>query len=281
MLQHELSVNKASTTAATRLDAFAINAPFDHTALVGKTSATATAYLTKNMGTGVDYDVTSTDADFLSTFNTYSGNYGNMKYQYDKYSDINRWIPVHGDVAGLFAETDATLFPWYATAGVQRGVIKNAIKLAFNPNKTSRDSLYTQSINIIMAIPGEGSAIVWGQKTATGTASIFDRINVRRLMITIEKAISKSMRPFIMEFADQATWDAIAGVINPYLNRVKTNRGVEDYLVIVDSTNNTAQVINDNSIVVDIFVKPNQVAEFIQLNFNVTKSGIEFSELIA
>lgn len=277
ILGHQLSMGYAAQIAALRKDAFAINAPFDYSKLVGQTSDVATAYLTKNMGFA-DWDSSSTDVDFLPSAgkNTYAGTFGNMKYQYDKYNDMNRWLPVHGDVAGLMAQTDRELNPWWPGAGLQRGQMKNVIKLALKPNKTNRDSLYVNSINVIYVVPGEGQAVVWGQKTATSVASIFSRINVRRLMITIEKTIGKAMLPFVMEFADQTTWDQIAGVINPYLASVQAARGLEAFKVIVDSTNNTPSVINQNKIVVDVHVKPTQVAEFIELTFSVTKSGVQF-----
>ena len=280
MLGHELSPAKAPATAMMRKETFGITAPFAYSQLVGKTSDEATSYLVKNMGLVGYLGGGAYDDLGPSGKNDYSAIFGNMKYQYDKYNDMNRWLPVHGDIAGLMAETDREFFPWYAASGLQRGVIKNVIKLAFNPNKTSRDNLYLNSINQLYIVPGQGTAVVWGQKTATAVASIFSRINIRRLMITIEKTLSRALLPFVMEFADETTWNLIAGVINPYLSTIQSQRGLEEFKVIVDSTNNTSEVINNNQIVVDIFVKPTQVAEFIQLNFNVTKSGVSFDELI-
>jgi len=277
IMNHFLDQEYASTVAALRKDAFAIVSPYSSSDLVGKSSDDAVTYLTTAMGT-VNYS--TGEVDDFNNHNTYTGMFGNMKYMFDRYNDMNRWVPIHGDMAGIMAETDRLFFPWYAPAGLNRGKIRNAIKLAFNPNQAGRDSLYVNGINIVYAIAGEGQGVVWGQKTATSVASIFSRINIRRLMITLEKEISKSMRPFVMEFADETTWNQILGVINPYLGNVQANRGLEDFLVVCDSSNNTAEVINQNKIVVDIFVKPQQVAEFIQLNFNVTKSGVSFEELI-
>lgn len=274
LVGHEKSMAKASTVSSSRKDCVAIIYPYDASELVGKSSADATSYLTTNFGT-----VDSGTSPVWSDWNTYSAVYGNMKYQYDKYNDMNRWMTVGGDVAGLYAETDANHDPWWAPAGILRGKMKNTIKVAFNPTKTSRDSLYFNAINPIMSVLGEGQGIILGQKTATATASAFDRINVRRLLITIEKAIATSLRPFLFQFNEETTRNQIKGIINPYLGRIKARRGLYDFKVVCDETNNTDDVIDANGMLVDVFVQPTKVAEFIQVNVIVTKTGTSFDEI--
>ena len=272
-MAHETALNKASSVAVDRRDAVAIVAPFDDAELVSKTSSEGTTYLKNKFGN------TDTSAPIFTDYSTYSAVYGNMKYQYDKYNGINRYLPVIGDICGLIAQTDSDLDPWWAAAGTQRGVMKNVIRLAYNPNKAGRDALYTNAINPVVSIAGEGIGLVMGQKTTTGTASALDRLNVRRLMLTIEQAIVKAMRPFMFEFNDSATRNLILGVINPYLSGVKSRRGLYDFLVVCDESNNTAEIIDSNGLIIDIFVKPVKVAEFIQINFLVTRSDANFSEL--
>lgn len=273
LLAHETSIEKASEISLARKDCFAEVGPFDASELVNKSSATAVTYLTTKFGT-VD-----SSTPVYDVFTTYAAVYGNMKYQYDKYNDVNRWLAVLGDVAGLKALTDSELDPWWAAAGLNRGQIRNVIKLAFNPNKAGRDSLYTNAINPIVSLPGEGAGIVFGQKTSTSVASAFDRINVRRLMLTIEKAIATALRPFMFEFNDEATRNSILGLINPYLSGVVARRGLYDYLVVCDTSNNTAEIIDQNALIVNVFVKPTKVAEFIQVNMVVTKTGASFEEI--
>ena len=188
-------------------------------------------------------------------------------------------MSVQGDVAGLIAENDRLNDPWWAVAGVQRGVMRNVIKLAFSPNKANRDTLYENAINPIISIAGEGQGVVYGQKTSIATASAFDRLNVRRLMITIEKAVATALRPSMFEFNDETTRDQILGRINPYLAQVQARRGLYEFLVICDKSNNDSTVIDANGLVVDISVKPTKVAEFITVNMVVTSSGANFQEL--
>jgi len=274
LLCQELSMAKASTVALNRKDCMAIITPFDASELVGKSSANATTYLTENFGTSG-----SGTSPVWADWNTYSAVYGNMKYQYDKYNDMNRWMSIAGDVAGLYAETDKNHDPWWAPAGILRGKMKNTIKVAYNPTKASRDILYFNAINPVMSVLGEGMGIILGQKTATATASAFDRVNVRRLLITIEKAISTSLRPYLFQFNDEGTRSAIKGLINPYLGRIKARRGLFDFKVVCDETNNTSDIIDANGLIVDVFVQPTKVAEFIQVNVIVTRTGASFDEI--
>jgi len=276
LISHQIDINRASTICSTRKDCLAIVAPYDYPSLVGKSASDATEWMTDNFGSQ-KYPMPST----YYTFNSYSAVYGNMKYQYDKFNDVNRWLCIAGDIAGLAAQTDANRDPWWAFAGLERGKIRNAIKPAFNPNKQNRDDLYINSINPIMSVPGEGVMVVWGQKTATARPSAFDRVNVRRLLITIEKAISTVCKYVIFEFNDEFTRARLRGMIEPFLRDVKGRRGIYDFMVVVDGSNNTAEVIDNNALVVDIYIKPTKVAEFIQLNVNVTRTDANFEELIA
>ncbi len=275
LVGHEKSMSKASTVAASRKDCMAIIYPYEATELVGKSAADATTYIASNFGTVDSSGTTAVWTDW----NTYSAVYGNMKYQYDKYNDMNRWVTVGGDVAGLYAETDRLHDPWWAPAGILRGKMKNTIKVAFNPTKANRDTLYFNAVNPIMSVLGEGQGIILGQKTATNTASAFDRVNIRRLLITIEKSIATSLRPFLFEFNEESTRSQIKGIINPYLGRIKARRGLYDFKVVCDETNNTADIIDANGLIVDVFVQPTKVAEFLQVNVVVTKTGTSFDEI--
>ena len=273
LVANELNLNGTSTIAATRKDCVSIVAPYDYQSLVGKTATDATASLISKFGTQ------STNTIF-SAFNTYSAVYGNMKYQYDKFNDVNRWMPLGGDIAGLMADTDRTRDSWWATAGLERGKIKNAIKLAFNPGQQNRNDMYVNSINAVISIPGEGVAIVFGQKTASTVSSAFDRMNVRRLLIVLEKYIATAAKYALFEFNDAFTRARIAGMIEPYLRDVKGRRGLYDFRVVVDSTNNTAEVIDRNELVIDVYLKPTKVAEFIKIGMKVTRTDANFEELV-
>jgi phage tail sheath protein FI len=203
---------------------------------------------------------------------------GQYKYQYDRYSDKNRWVGIQGDIAGLREQTTTNRASWFASAGLERGQIKNVIKFAFNPNQAQRDLLYKVGINPAVQFPGDGP-VMWGQKTALTRPSSFDRVNVRGLFNTLERALSKMARYQIMEFNDTFTRNRIVSMINPYLGSVKAGRGVQDFLVICDETNNTPDVISRNQLIVDVYIKPTYVAEFIQLRF--TNAGTNsFSSVI-
>jgi phage tail sheath protein FI len=201
------------------------------------------------------------------------------KYQYDKYNDAYRWVPLNGDVAGTCVRTDFDRDPWYSPAGFVRGQIKNVTKLAFNPNQSQRDVLYKADINPIVTFPGQGT-ILYGDKTLLGRPSAFDRINVRRLFIVIEKAIANASKSTLFEFNDEFTRAQFVNLIEPYLRDVQGRRGITDFRVVCDSTNNTAQVVDANQFVGDIYIKPARSINFIQLNFVAVRSGVEFSEII-
>ena len=201
-----------------------------------------------------------------------------FKYQYDRYNDKYRWVPLNGDVAGLCARTDFTNDPWFSPGGLNRGQIKNVVKLSHNPNKTDRDNLYKNGVNPVVNFPGQGT-VLFGDKTLLSKPSAFDRINVRRLFIVLEKAIATASKYQLFEFNDSFTRAQFKNLVEPFLRDVQGRRGITEFLVRCDGSNNTGEVIDRNEFVADIFVKPNRAINFITLNFIATRSGISFSEL--
>ena len=201
------------------------------------------------------------------------------KYTYDKYNDLFRYVPLNGDTAGLAARTDLIADSWFSPAGFNRGVLRGVVKLAYNPNKTQRDELYRARINPVVTMPGQGT-ILFGDKTGLSTPSAFDRINVRRLFITLEKAISTASKFQLFEFNDEFTRAQFRNIVEPFLRDVQGRRGVTDFRVVCDSSNNTANVIDSNEFRADIFVKPNRSINFIQLQFVATRSGAAFEEVV-
>jgi phage tail sheath protein FI len=210
---------------------------------------------------------------------TYAVMDSGWKYQYDKYNDTYRWVPLNGDIAGLCARTDLTNDPWFSPAGLNRGAIRNVIKLAWNPTKADRDDLYTKGVNPIVTFPGEGT-LLFGDKTLTNRPSAFDRINVRRLFIVLEKSIAKAARSSLFEFNDQFTRAQFVNLVEPYLRDVQGRRGITDFRVVCDETNNTPDVIDRNEFVGDIYIKPARSTNFIQLNFVAVRSGVSFDEIV-
>jgi hypothetical protein len=215
----------------------------------------------------------------LSKFSSYAVMDSGWKYQYDKYNDVYRWVPLNGDIAGLCARTDNVRDPWYSPAGLQRGSINNIVKLAFNPDKTSRDTLYKAGVNPVVSFPGEGT-ILYGDKTLLNRPSAFDRINVRRLFIVLEKAISRAARSSLFEFNDDFTRAQFVALVEPFLRTVKGRRGVYDFKVVCDKTNNTPDIIDANQFVGDIYIQPARSINFIQLNFVAVRTGVSFTEVV-
>ena len=211
-----------------------------------------------------------------STYAVYDSSY---KYMYDRYNDVYRYVPLNGDIAGLAARTEATNDAWWSPAGFNRGQIKNIVKLRYNPVKIDRDVLYKNSINPIVTFPGQGT-VLFGDKTGTKKPSAFDRINVRRLFITLEKAISNASRFSLFEFNDEFTRSQFKNLVVPYLRDVQARRGITDFAVICDATNNTAERIDRNEFWGDIYIKPNRSINFIQLNFVAVRTGVQFSTII-
>ena len=199
-------------------------------------------------------------------------------YVYDKYNDVYRWIGAAGHHAGLCANTDSVADAWFSPAGVNRGQLLGVTKLAFNPKKADRDTLYKARVNPIVSLPGQGT-LLFGDKTLLSRPSAFDRINVRRLFIVLEKAISTAAKAQLFEFNDEFTRAQFRNLLEPFLRDVKGRRGLTDFLVVCDETNNTGQVIDTNRFVADIFIKPARSINFITLNFIATRSGVEFSEI--
>jgi len=200
------------------------------------------------------------------------------KYQYDRYNDVYRWVPLNGDIAGLCARTDFVADPWYSPAGYTRGVIKNVVKLAFSPTQTDRDNLYKKGVNPVVSFPGQGT-ILFGDKTQLTKPSAFDRINVRRLFIVLEKAIATAAKYQLFEFNDEFTRAQFVSIVEPFLRDVQGRRGITDFKVVCDESNNTGEVIDRNEFIADIFIKPARSINFIQLNFIATRTGIAFEEV--
>ena len=211
-----------------------------------------------------------------------TGSYGfadsGWKYMFDKYNNVYRWVPLNGDIAGLCVYTDTANNPWWSPAGFNRGVIKNVIKLAWNPIQSQRDALYQVAINPVASFPGQGT-VLFGDKTMQTQPSAFDRINVRRLFITLEQAIKKAAQYSLFEFNDAFTQAQFVSLVTPFLRNVQGQRGIQAFQVVCDSTNNTPQVINSNQFVGDIYIQPARSINFIQLNFVAVGTGVNFSTI--
>ena len=201
------------------------------------------------------------------------------KYQYDKYNDIYRWTPLNGDTAGLCVRTDSLRDAWFSPAGFNRGQIKNIVKLAYNPRAADRDQLYKAGVNPVVTFPGQGT-ILYGDKTLLAKPSAFDRINVRRLFIVLEKAIATATKFTLFEFNDDFTRSQFRNLVEPFLRDVQGRRGIYDFKVVCDTTNNTGEVIDRNEFIGDIYIKPAKSINYIQLNFVAVRTGVEFSEVV-
>ena len=224
---------------------------------------------------------TTNIVDFFDTFasTSYAVFDSGWKYLYDRFADKYRWVPCNGDVAGLCASTTANGDPWFSPAGLNRGGIRNAIKLAYSPKKTERDSLYQKRINPITSLPGQG-IVLFGDKTALASPSAFDRINVRRLFLVIEKTIGNAAKGVLFELNDEFTRNNFNNVVEPYLRDIQARRGITDFLVVCDSSNNTPDLIDKNEFVAEIYIKPARSINFITLTFVATRTGVSFEEVI-
>jgi len=200
------------------------------------------------------------------------------KYLFDRYNNTYRWVPLNGDIAGLCVYTDSQNSPWWSPAGFNRGIIKNVIKLAFNPTQGNRDSLYQVSVNPVASFPGQGT-VLFGDKTLQAQPSAFDRINVRRLFIVLEQAIAKAAQYSLFEFNDTFTQAQFIALVTPFLRQVQSQRGITAFQVVCDSTNNTPSVVNSNQFVGDIYIQPARSINFIQLNFVAVGTGVNFSTI--
>ena len=201
------------------------------------------------------------------------------KYQFDAYNNMYRWIPLNGDIAGLCVYTDSVADPWFSPAGFNRGAIKNCIRLAWNPTKTYRDTLYAAGVNPVVTFPGQGT-VLFGDKTLQSKPSAFDRINVRRLFIVLEKAISRAAQYSLFEINDNYTQTQFISLVTPYLRTIQGRRGITDFKVVCDSTNNTPAVVDANQFVGDIYIKPARSINFIQLNFIAVGTGVDFNTVV-
>lgn len=201
------------------------------------------------------------------------------KYQYDKFNDAFWWVPLNGDIGGLIARTDLLRDAWWSPGGFVRGDIKNVTKLSWNPDEPDRDLLYVQGVNPVITVAGEGTYL-FGDKTAQARPSAFDRINVRRLFIVLEKAIAKAAKYTLFEFNDEFTRAQFKNMVDPYLRDIQGRRGIQDFLVVCDESNNTGEVIDRNEFVADIYVKPARSINFIQLNFVAVRTSVSFEEIV-
>ena len=265
--------NKLIAVAEARQDAVAFISPYRQAFLndsaVGTVTVNSDSTITDNL-VGFYGPITS------SSYGVFDSGY---KYMYDRFNDTFRYVPLNGDIAGLCARNDLTQFPWFSPAGTARGAILNAVKLPYNPSKVQRDTLYSNRINPVIFSPGEG-IVLFGDKTGMAKSSAFDRINVRRLFIYLEDAISAAARDQLFEFNDEITRTNFVNIVEPFLRDVQSKRGIFDYVVVCDETNNTAAVIDNNEFVADIFIKPNRSINFIGLTFVATRTGVSFSEIV-
>ena len=269
----QAKANKIIAVAEQRKDALAFISPNRGSFISDGTVGTVTV--------NGDSQITQNVVQFYSpiTSTTYAVFDSGYKYMYDRFSDTFRYVPLNGDIAGTCARNDLTQFPWFSPAGNARGAILNAVKLAYNPSKLQRDTLYSNRVNPIIFQPGDG-IILFGDKTGFGKSSAFDRINVRRLFIYLEDAISAAARDQLFEFNDEITRTNFVNIVEPFLRDVQAKRGIFDYVVICDETNNTASVIDNNEFVADIFIKPARSINFIGLTFVATRTGVSFEEVI-
>jgi len=267
-----LQQNLIDNVAEYRKDAIVVISPENTTAKpviigTGTNSAKATA-----LGVWLN-------SSNLSRSTSYAVADSGYKRMYDAHNDVYRNVPLNGDIAGLMVRTDQTNDAWWSPAGFTRGSIKNVVKLHFNPDKASRDTIYKLGINPVVSMPGSGT-ILYGDKTLYAKPSAFDRINVRRLFVVLEKSISRAAKNLLFEFNDEFTRSSFRNMVEPFLRDIKARRGVYDYKVVCDSTNNTSEVIDRNEFVGDIFIKPARSINFIQLNFVAVRTGVDFSEVV-
>jgi len=271
--QAQALANKCIATAEYRKDAVAFVSPYRQAFLNDSSVGTVTV---NDIDTITDNVVSFYSPISSTTYGVFDSGY---KYMYDRFNDTFRYVPLNGDVAGTCARTDLQQFPWFSPAGTSRGSILNAVKLAYNPGRRQRDTLYSNRINPVIFSPGAG-IILFGDKTGFGKSSAFDRINVRRLFIYLEDAISAAAKDFLFEFNDEITRTTFVNIVEPFLRDVQSKRGIFDYVVICDETNNTAAVIDSNEFVADIYIKPARSINFIGLTFIATRTGVAFEEVI-
>jgi len=272
--QAQALANKCISVAEIRKDAVAFISPYRGAALTDTNVDTA---VTVNPDDTTTNNVISFYSPISSS--TYAIFDSGYKYMFDRFANTFRYVPLNGDIAGLCARNDINNFPWFSPAGTNRGAILNAVKLAYNPSKTQRDQLYSNRVNPVIFSPGSG-IVLFGDKTGFGKASAFDRINVRRLFIFLEDAISAAAKDQLFEFNDEITRTNFVNIVEPFLRDVQAKRGIFDFVVVCDETNNTAAIIDNNEFVADIFIKPARSINFIGLTFVATRTGVSFEEVI-
>jgi phage tail sheath protein FI len=231
-----------------------------------------------NMRGNVEEGLRSWVNNTLNENTSYAALYGNWLEVYDKWNAKYRWIPASGHVAGVYANTDAVNDPWFAPAGLNRSQLRGVRRLAFNPKQAQRDHMYKARINPIVGFAGQGQ-VVWGQKTLLDKESAFNRVNVRRLFIVLEKAISTAAKYFLFEPNDPTSRMLMVNMIDPFLRDVKSRRGINKFLIVCDETNNTAERQDRNEMHASIFISPTRAAEFLVLTFVATKTGVSFTEI--
>jgi hypothetical protein len=265
--------NKLIAVANLRKDSLAFISPYRKAFIID----TAAGSVTVNN----DETITENILEFFSplTSSSYAIFDSGYKYMYDRFANTFRYIPLNGDIAGICARNDIDNFPWFSPAGTTRGAVLNAVKLTYNPSQTQRDRLYSARINPVIVSPG-GGITLFGDKTALAKSSAFDRINVRRLFIFLEDSISAAARDQLFEFNDEITRTNFVNIVEPFLRDVQAKRGIQDYVVICDETNNTAAIIDNNEFVAEIFIKPARSINFIGLTFVATRTGVSFNEVI-
>ena len=270
-----LPIGKASATVATYVINNVAEVRKDCVVFVSPQDTTSGDVITGSGSTATSALSTYRNALPSSSYAVLDSGY---KYQYDRYNDTYRYVPLNGDIAGLCARTDFTNDAWWSPGGLNRGQIKNVVKLAVNPGKTERDTLYKAGINPVVAFPGQGT-VLFGDKTLLAKPSAFDRINVRRLFIVLEKAIATAAKFQLFEFNDSFTRAQFKNLVEPFLRDVQGRRGVTDFRVKCDDSNNTGEVIDRNEFVADIFIKPTRSINFISLNFVAARSSVSFEEI--
>jgi len=270
-----LPIGKASATVATYVINNVAEVRKDCVVFVSPQNTSSGDVITGSGSVAADALVTYRNALPSSSYAVLDSGY---KYQYDRYNDTYRYVPLNGDIAGLCARTDFTNDAWWSPGGLNRGQIKNVVKLAVNPGKTERDTLYKAGVNPVVAFPGQGT-VLFGDKTLLAKPSAFDRINVRRLFIVLEKAIATAAKFQLFEFNDSFTRAQFKNLVEPFLRDVQGRRGVTDFRVKCDDSNNTGEVIDRNEFVADIFIKPTRSINFISLNFVAARSSVSFEEI--
>lgn len=281
-----IQANNLVTLVENRKDAVAffsppMNAVLNSSGSSPKTASVATANVVAYR-TGINGADAGGDVDYTSSNLNVSSSYAVMdngwKYMYDRYNDVFRYVPLNGDVAGIAVRSDNETETWFSPAGFNRGQVRNVVKLSYNPVRGQRDDLYSEEINPVVSFPGEGT-VLFGDKTMQSKPSAFDRINVRRLFIVLEKAIATAAKFQLFEQNDAFTRASFRQLIEPFLRDVQSRRGVTDFKVICDESNNTSEVIDRNEFVADIYIKPTRSINFITLNFVATRTGIDFDEI--